>query len=854
MKEGNPMSNEAINHHSADDPSLWWKQAVVYQVYPRSFKDTTGSGLGDIAGVAQQIPYLKRLGVDAIWLSPFYPSQLADGGYDVDDYRNVDPKLGTMDDFDHLTKTAHAAGIKIVVDIVPNHSSNQHEWFKAALAAGPGSPERDRYIFRDGKGPNGDEPPTNWIASFGGSAWTRVPDGQWYLHMFTVEQPDWNWKNPDVRADFIKTLHFWLDHGADGFRVDVAHGLAKDLDRDDLDDFKIIGGEMHCADGTHPLYDRNEVHDIYREWRKVFNEYDPPAFAVAEAWVPPEHQYRYASPEELGQVFNFEFAKKDWIRNDMHLAIEEGIAAAERSGSTSTWVMSNHDIPRHVSRYGLPQVPAAAHHQLAKDWLLRNGTSYHEDRELGTKRARAAILMELALPGSAYIYQGEELGLPEVADIPWDELEDPTAFNRVRDQIEKGRDGCRVPLPWKAGTPTFGFSPATKHEGAGVDASQAGDPCEKPHLPQPQWFADYAVDREDTDSGSMLNLYRKALGLRHEWMTADTTLTWLDCDRSSGKPDGAEWYGIIYNKKIIKDYCAKSYAVIKSADDIKDYKTLKQVAESIEQHKDDLGVDGAFATPGLDTSDTYRFAAHMTRLPLYYEYRDANTTFSKTIKGTYLKNYKDMFDLQLKTSPTEASMVSSKTYDDVTSEFALGQVAFYPNGVWAYSQIKGNDVADEDLGMLPYYMGIKGEEDCGPVGVYDASWAVNKNASEKDKKATLDFIKWMITDNEAKKILSKDMGFSVPFTTFTDDYQPDNPLTEAARAYSNDGKTEVRSFTIPDQQWQDDIASALVEYTQGTGKWDKVQSAFVDGWSTEWNNNEESLGSVPEAQKFDAKS
>lgn len=281
---------------------------------------------------------------------------------------------------------------------------------------------------------------------------------------------------------------------------------------------------------------------------------------------------------------------------------------------------------------------------------------------------------------------------------------------------------------------------------------------------------------------------------------------------------------------------------------------MKQVAESIEQHKDDLGVDGAFATPGLDASDTYRFAAHMTRLPLYYEYRDANTTFSKTIKGTYLKNYKDMFDLQLKTSPTEASMVSSKTYDDVTSEFALGQVAFYPNGVWAYSQIKGNDVADEDLGMLPYYMGIKGEEDCGPVGVYDASWAVNKNASEKDKKATLDFIKWMITDNEAKKILSKDMGFSVPFTTFTDDYQPDNPLTEAARAYSNDGKTEVRSFTIPDQQWQDDIASALVEYTQGTGKWDKVQSAFVDGWSTEWNNNEESLGSVPEAQKFDAKS
>ena len=222
---------------AATDPSLWWKQAVVYQVYPRSFKDTTGSGLGDIAGVTAKIPYLKELGVDAIWLSPFYPSQLADGGYDVDDYRNVDPKLGTMADFDELAQTAHAAGIRIVVDIVPNHSSNQHEWFKAAVASGPGSPERDRYIFRDGKGPNGDQPPTDWIASFGGPAWTRVPDGQWYLHMFTKEQPDWNWKNPEVRADFIRTLRFWLDHGADGFRVDVAHGLAKDLERDDLDDF-----------------------------------------------------------------------------------------------------------------------------------------------------------------------------------------------------------------------------------------------------------------------------------------------------------------------------------------------------------------------------------------------------------------------------------------------------------------------------------------------------------------------------------------------------------------------------------------------------------------------------------------
>ena len=313
-----------------------------------------------------------------------------------------------------------------------------------------------------------------------------------------------------------------------------------------------------------------------------------------------------------------------------------------------------------------------------------------------------------------------------------------------------------------------------------------------------------------------------------------------------------ETYGIIYNKKIINDYASKNYAVIKSADDIKDYKTLKAVAESINEHKDDLGVDGAFATPGLDASDTYRFSAHMGRIPLYYEYKDMNTTFSKAIKGTYLDNYKDLFDLELETSPTDPSLVSSKTYDDVTSEFALGQVAFYPNGVWAYTQIKGNEVADDDLGMLPYYMGIKGEEESGPAGVYDASWAVNKNASDKDKQATLDFIKWMVTDDEAKKILSQDMGFSVPFTTFDgDEFQPDNPLTKIARSYAADGKTEVRSFTVPDQQWQDDVAAALIEYAQGTGDWSKVKSAYVDGWATEWNNNEESLGSVPQAQKFD---
>lgn len=524
----------------AQDPALWWKQAVVYQVYPRSFKDTTGSGLGDIAGVTEKIDYLAELGVDAIWLSPFYPSQLADGGYDVDDYRNVDPKLGTMDDFDALAKAAHAKGIKIVVDIVPNHSSDRHEWFKAALASAPGSPERERYIFRDGKGEHGELPPTNWENHFGGPAWTRVPDGQWYLHLFTKEQPDWNWDNREVRDDFLKTLRFWLEHGADGFRVDVAHGLAKDLDRDDLDDYHVWSDSTMPADGSHPVLDRDEVHEIYHEWRELFNQYNPPAFAVAEAWVQPERQYLYASPDDLGQIFNFEYAKTDWVRGALHEAIEEGIASADRSGSSATWVMSNHDVVRHASRYGLPQVPTAEYHQIAKDWVLRDGTTYIENRELGAKRARAAILMELALPGSAYIYQGEELGLFEVADIPWDQVEDPSGHRTSGAASVKGRDGCRVPLPWTAADTPALDDPADEFgHGASFGFSPAGA-ANEPHLPQPKWYKDFAADVEAADPDSMLSLYRRALALRHEMFTDDLTIEWLPEDTPSGKPDGAE--------------------------------------------------------------------------------------------------------------------------------------------------------------------------------------------------------------------------------------------------------------------------------------------------------------------------
>lgn len=514
----------------------WWKQAVVYQIYPRSFKDANGDGLGDIPGITSKMQYLRELGIDAIWLSPFYPSDLADGGYDIIDYRNVDPRLGDMADFDAMVSQAHQEGIKVIVDIVPNHTADRHAWFLEALASGRGSAARDRYIFKEGSGPNGEFPPNDWQSLFGGPAWERVEDGQWYLHIFAKEQPDLNWNNPEVHEEFKKTLRFWSDHGTDGFRVDVAHGLAKKLDgasMKDLSRWTVHDSLSH--DGTHPLWDRAQVHDIYREWRQVFNEYDPPRFAVGEAWVVPEHQYLYASPDELGQVFNFEFAIANWFSGDFRTAIRDGLQAAKSSGSTATWVMSNHDVPRHPSRYGLPQAPSKATHQLPKDWVLRDGSSYEENRELGSKRARAAILMEAALPGSVYIYQGEELGLFEVPDIPWDRLEDPTPFRTRGRYTEKGRDGCRVPLPWDSlDTPdpaswnprfgsgaSFGFSPA--HD---ADGARSADP----HLPQPLWYQDFSVDVEQRDETSMLSLYKACLSRRAELLTPaqDSSVTWLD--------------------------------------------------------------------------------------------------------------------------------------------------------------------------------------------------------------------------------------------------------------------------------------------------------------------------------------
>jgi alpha-glucosidase len=484
----------------------WWRQAVVYQIYPRSFADSDGDGIGDINGIISRVPYLASLGIDAVWLSPFYPSALADGGYDVDDYRNVDPVLGTLADFEELIARLHARQIKVIVDIVPNHTSNRHAWFREALAAPKDSPARDRYIFRDGLGPDGSRPPADWKSGFGGLAWARVPDGQWYLHLFTPEQPDLNWENREVRDDFLTTIRFWSDRGVDGFRVDVAHGLAKNL----AEPLGSLPDEKHMIDGTlpagsHPLWDRDEVQDIYAEWRQVFNEYDPPRMAVAEAWVHPSRRLRYASPQGLGQAFNFELLQADWNAGEYLRTITDNLSEAQRQGSSTTWVLSNHDVIRHATRFGLPPKDDRTA-SLARDWLMSNGTSPRLDRGLGLRRARAAILLVLALPGSAYLYQGEELGLPEVADIPDDLLQDPV-FTRSHG-AEKGRDGCRVPLPWTQHGPSFGF-------GAG-----------HAHLPQPGWFGSVSVEAQQQDPASTLSMYRQALTWRHKLQAAES-MEWM---------------------------------------------------------------------------------------------------------------------------------------------------------------------------------------------------------------------------------------------------------------------------------------------------------------------------------------
>jgi alpha-glucosidase len=510
-----------------DDPAPWWRQAAVYQIYPRSFADANGDGLGDIPGITSRADYLQGLGIDAVWLSPFYPSALADGGYDVADYRNVDPRLGTLSDFDDLLRALHARGMRVVIDIVPNHTSDQHAWFQAALASSRGSTARERYIFREGTGPDGALPPTDWVAAFGGSAWERVPDGQWYLHSFAIEQPDLNWADPSVRADFVRTLRFWSDRGVDGFRIDVAHMLTKDLTEPLPSQAEL---DALPRDGKHPLLDRDDVQEVYAEWRRVFDSYDPPRTAVAEAWVDKARVPLYASPESLGQAFNFDLLEADFDAGQFETVVRDNLTLAEASGSSSTWVLSNHDVVRHATRYGLPQPDRDEAGRTTRkhgvDWVLSGGISPELDRSAGERRANAATLFMLGLPGSSYLYQGEELGLHEVAEIPDAERQDPTFFRSGGTDL--GRDGCRVPLPWENGNvpdSAFGFG----NGGA--------------HLPQPAWFADYTVDGETGDPASSLELYRQALALRRLLQTIEH-LDWIPSGRADvlryRRPNGWE--------------------------------------------------------------------------------------------------------------------------------------------------------------------------------------------------------------------------------------------------------------------------------------------------------------------------
>jgi alpha-glucosidase len=448
------------------DPD-WWRDAVYYQVYIRSFADGDGNGVGDLAGIRGRLPYLAGLGVEALWITPFYPSPMHDHGYDVADPRDVEPTFGDLDAFDALLADAHAHGIRITIDLVPNHTSSDRDWFQDALAAGSGSPERARYLFRDGRGPGGSEPPNNWPSVFGGPAWTRVPDGQWYLHLFAPEQPDLDVTNPEVLADLEATMRFWLDRGVDGFRIDVAHGMAKPAG---LPDMVPTGDTGLLADhGAGDLrFDQDGVHAVHRFIRSVLDDY-PARTAVGEVWVSDDERLsRYIAPDELPLVFNFRLVTAGWSAEALRSAVDSSLATVAGTPAPACWVLSNHDVQRHVTRYG--------------------------DGTLGVRRARAAALLQLALPGAVYLYNGDELGLPNV-DLPDEVLQDPVWERSGR--TRRGRDGCRVPMPWSGTAAPYGFSTTAVT-----------------WLPMPPDWSSLTVEAQSADPGSMLSLYRAALALR----------------------------------------------------------------------------------------------------------------------------------------------------------------------------------------------------------------------------------------------------------------------------------------------------------------------------------------------------
>nr|WP_233265615.1 glycoside hydrolase family 13 protein [Leifsonia sp. AG29] len=507
----------------------WWRSAVIYQVYPRSFADADGDGMGDLPGITHRLPALQQLGVDAVWLSPFQTSPQRDAGYDVADYRDVDPRFGTLADFDALLETAHGLGMRVIIDIVPNHSSSDHAWFQEALAAGPGSPERDRYMFRDGKGENGDLPPNNWQSIFGGPAWTRVTEadgrpGQWYLHLFDKSQPDLNWENPWIWEQFRGILRFWLDRGVDGFRVDVAHGMVKEAGLPDYTPPESagsmgagqvgpgtggiplepeIGGHGETEPATPPYFAQDGVHEIYRDWHKVLEEYEGDRVLCGEAWVEPlETLAHWVRPDEMQQTFNFGYLETPWEAAPLRSVIDRSISVFGSVGAPSTWVLSNHDVVRHATRLALENINVQGHGIGPK-------TTGIADPAFALRRARAATALMLALPGSAYLYQGEELGLPEAIDLPDEARQDPTWFRTNGERY--GRDGCRVPIPWEGTEPSYGFGPS-----------------DRSWLPQPASWAEYTRSSQEGVPGSTLTMYQEALAARREHDLAFGELDWFD--------------------------------------------------------------------------------------------------------------------------------------------------------------------------------------------------------------------------------------------------------------------------------------------------------------------------------------
>lgn len=493
--------------HEAKLNSEWWRSAVIYQIYPRSFADSNGDGMGDLPGITSRLDSLAALGIDAIWLSPFMRSPQKDAGYDVSNYQDVDPLFGTLDDFDAMVLRAHELNIRILVDLVPNHTSDQHDWFQAALKAEPGSAEREFYHFKDGKGENGELPPNNWVSMFGGPAWTRTtnPDGtpgQWYVHLFDSSQPDLNWENPKVQEAFENILRFWLDRGVDGFRVDQPHAMGKAAGLPDHPDIERAGAGFIEGEASPPMWFQESVHPIFRRWRAILDSYPGDRAMCGEAYVLPlSFMALWVRPDEFNQTFNFRFLDSEWKPEILFNSINESFAAFDGVGAPSTWVLSNHDIIRHATRMGgLTGRPTAS-----------NGIGPNDpqpDRELGLRRARAATLFTLALPGSMYLYQGEELGLPEHTTLAPEFRQDPTFARTNGERV--GRDGCRVPLPWEAG----------------VGAVNGFNSTGKSWLPQPDIYAAYSRDQQEGVEGSTLELYKQALRIRKELKLGEGSFDW----------------------------------------------------------------------------------------------------------------------------------------------------------------------------------------------------------------------------------------------------------------------------------------------------------------------------------------